>query len=240
MEQKQLLVVKNCSHEGPGLVADVARQYNVALDVRDLDRGAKLPDTLNCYCGVVILGGPDSANDATPKMRAELQFAHQLLKSPVPALGICLGLQVLVQAAGGAVAHCQEPERGFRDGAGNLFVMQRCVDPDTDKLARCMHEPRWEVFQLHGEQVELTADMLLLAAGEQCRNQFVRVTPRCWGLQCHIELTPELFIALLQHDPDLRRMDQDALRAEFDELWPVYRRRGQALLSAFLALCTQQ
>ena len=52
---------------------------------------------------MMVFGGPDSANDDTEKMKQELQRISEILDAEIPYLGICLGMQALVKAAGGTV-----------------------------------------------------------------------------------------------------------------------------------------
>lgn len=96
-----LLIVKNITREAPGLLARVLDEHNISYDVVDLDKGEPFPSPLT-YKALVVLGGPDSANDATDKMQQELDQVRAAFTAGLPYLGICLGLQVGVKAAGGA------------------------------------------------------------------------------------------------------------------------------------------
>nr|WP_287222515.1 gamma-glutamyl-gamma-aminobutyrate hydrolase family protein [Prosthecochloris sp.] len=62
---------------------------------------------------VVTLGGPQSANDTDRAMRRELENLKAILDKKIPYLGICLGMQTLVKAAGGNVITCPIKETGF-------------------------------------------------------------------------------------------------------------------------------
>src|SRR5437868_5153250 len=98
----ELLIVKNVSHEGPGLLDGIISEAGIAATVIDLDRGEAFPDPTP-YKALIVLGGPDSANDDTPKMTHELSQIKVALEAQIPYLGICLGMQTLVKAAGGQV-----------------------------------------------------------------------------------------------------------------------------------------
>jgi GMP synthase-like glutamine amidotransferase len=68
---EDVLIIKNISHEGPGLLADILTENNLSSRVVDLDAGEAFPDP-NGFKAVIVLGGPDSANDTTLKMQTEL------------------------------------------------------------------------------------------------------------------------------------------------------------------------
>ena len=94
---KSLTFVKNCSREGPGLLETFANERDIPFQIIDLETGVSLPDSAQCSA-VVILGGPASANDQSPVILSELNFARELLDKGIPVLGICLGLQILAKA----------------------------------------------------------------------------------------------------------------------------------------------
>lgn len=98
------------------------RDENVAFDLVDLDKGQEVP-ALDDYKALVVLGGPDSANDDTDKMTAELARIKEGLDAGIPYLGICLGLQTLVKAAGGKVVTVKVKEIGFIDPDDNQHTV---------------------------------------------------------------------------------------------------------------------
>src|SRR3954468_16146854 len=98
----RVLIVKNVTREGPGLLTGLLDHHEIGYDVVDLNRGDALPDPTS-YAALVVLGGPDSANDQTAKMATELPAVKKAVEAGMPYLGICLGLQVLVRAMGGKV-----------------------------------------------------------------------------------------------------------------------------------------
>jgi hypothetical protein len=62
-----VLIVKNISREGPGLLERILVEAGLTATVVDLDKGESFPSPLG-YKALVVLGGPDSANDTTDKM----------------------------------------------------------------------------------------------------------------------------------------------------------------------------
>ncbi|HHE07562.1 MAG TPA: type 1 glutamine amidotransferase, partial [Chlorobaculum parvum] len=82
----------------------------------------------------------------------------------------------------------------------------------------------------------LTSDMTLLATGDSCTNQVVRVGDNAWGLQCHFEMTPAMFDSWLGIDVALKTMNRDELLAEFEAISAEYAENGRSILLNFLAV----
>jgi GMP synthase (glutamine-hydrolysing) len=231
--RKDVLIVKN-SHEGPGLISRFLEEQGIGYRLVELGAREAFPDPEGC-AALVVLGGPDSANDETPKMTEELRRIREALSSGVPYLGICLGLQTLLKAAGGRVVRSPVKEVGFRGPDGSLFTVETTEegtrDPLLDGLGRSL-----KVFQLHGEMVELAPGMTLLAEGKFCRNQIVRAAPRAYGLQCHFELTRDMFESWLGEDPDLRLLDAEEMRKDLEVLGGEYESTGLRITANFFRL----
>ena len=92
------------------------------------------------------------------------------------------------------------------------------------------------VFQLHGETVELTSDMIVLATGKFCNNQIVKVADKAYGIQSHFELTSEMLTIWAEQDPDLIPIGKEKLIADFEKIEQSYTYIGQTLLHNFLKI----
>lgn len=231
---KRVLIAKNVTREGPGLFETVLKEKSIEYTVIDLEKGDNFPP-INNYSAAVVLGGPDSANDETEKMKNELVHIREVVESNIPYLGVCLGLQTLVKATGGKVVKGSIKEIGFIDPEGNNFTVELTEMGKKDPLFESLGH-RFNVFHLHGETVELTTDMELLGVGKFCRNQIVRVGTNAYGIQCHFELTPNMFETWINEDPDLLQLDQDELRANFEAIRNEYTRIGRRLFENFLKI----
>lgn len=228
----EVLIVQNISREGPGALAAVLNARELQYDVVDLSAGEVFPDPLD-YEAVIVLGGPDSANDPTPKMATELAQVKVAIEAGKPYLGICLGLQVLVKAAGGRVVQNAVKEIGFLDDTDEQYTVAFTENGQTDPLFTGLSSPL-SVFQLHGETVELTPAMTLLATAKDCHNQIVRVGEKAYGLQSHFELTSEMLEVWGAEDPDLQPIGLQTLRAHYAGIQASYDRIGAQLLNNFL------
>ncbi|AOS84139.1 glutamine amidotransferase [Chlorobaculum limnaeum] len=229
-----LLIVQNISHEGPGILEELLNEHEIAFERYDLSKGESLPDPSAC-AGMVVLGGPQSANDESAQITGELQAIRAALNAGVPYLGICLGLQLLVKAAGGEVLRCHRKEIGFREPDGEPFMVELTEAGKQDALFRNMPE-RLRVFQLHGETIAPLESMIVLAMGRGCENQIVRVGGNAWGLQCHFEMTPAMFESWIGIDDDLKTMNKNELLAEFNAISMEYAETGRAILLNFLEI----
>ena len=80
MNAEKLLIVKNSATEGPGIIEAILKEKSISYEIVELDKGSLFPSPKN-YSAVIVLGGPDSANDTTIKMKHELEKEPQL-KAP--------------------------------------------------------------------------------------------------------------------------------------------------------------
>jgi len=233
--QKKLLIIQNIGHEGPGLLLDIMHEQGIGFELCDLSKGELIPDT-HRFSGMVVLGGPQSANDTSGQILHELQCVRKAIKAGIPILGICLGLQLLVKAVGGMVVPCTIKETGFHEPGAEPYTVRLTPEGLRDQLFRNL-PGHLKVFQLHGETVVPTPETTVLATARECRFQALRIGSNAWGLQCHFELTRPMLESWTLTDPDLMAMDRKALLAEFDSLYAEYTETGRTILRNFLDAC---
>ena len=232
--EKRILIVKNISREGPGIIESLLQEQDINYTVIDLDQGEAFPPPQD-YSALVVMGGPDSANDTTEKMKLELERIKEALSLKIPYLGICLGLQTLVKAAGGKVIKNPVKEIGFKGPDAQAFTINLTKEGKKDRLFKGLGD-NFRVFQLHGETIELTENMKLLGTGKFCQNQIVKVGSNAYGIQCHFELTPGMFEVWLNEDADLLQLDKKQLQTEFNSFLDEYTLIGRKLLQNFLKI----
>jgi GMP synthase-like glutamine amidotransferase len=226
--------IQNMTHEAGGLFSSLTAKEKIPSASVDLYKGEKFPILVPGQA-VVILGGPDSANDTTPKILKELEAIRKCLRAGIPCLGVCLGLQLLVKAAGGTVFRNPVKEIGFRDPDGGWFEIQKTLVGKKDPLLEEIQDP-CKVFQLHGEAVGLTSSMVCLARGQFCENQIVKIQERAYGIQGHVELSEGLFGDWLVADRDLRKMNVAELRRDFAAVRLELKRSSEKLFKNFLKI----
>jgi GMP synthase-like glutamine amidotransferase len=230
--RRQVLIVKNISREGPGLLDLVLKEHEITSRQIDLSRGETIPDPAR-YSAVFVFGGPDSANDQTRKMQEELRTVKEICEREIPLLGVCLGMQVLIKANGGEVCSSPRKEIGWRDTEGNYFEVDVTEKGSAEPLLDGVNSP-FKVFQLHGETVRLRPDMTLLGKGKFCESQLVRVGRNAYGIQGHIELTPSMLDDWIDQDPDLQTLDSSTVKEDYRRIKTEYEQQGRKILTNFL------
>jgi len=231
---KPILIIRNVPRENPGLIEILLGEHKHKYQIIDFDNSTVIKSIEN-YCALIVLGGPDSANDSTTKMQNELTLIRKVIHLQIPYLGICLGFQTLVKAMGGKVIKCQTSETGFRDPKNNFFKVKLTSKGRTDKLFNNLSD-NFTVFQLHGETVQLTPLMTLLATGDFCQNQIVKIGETAYGIQSHFELTNDLLESWIIEDLDLQKLEADQLRSDFEAIKSDYQNTGRQLFSNFLTI----
>ena len=69
---KNVLIVKNSTLEGPGLIEYVLMENDICWDIIDIESGDKFPPLKN-YNAIFVLSGPDSVNDKTLRIYEEIK-----------------------------------------------------------------------------------------------------------------------------------------------------------------------
>ena len=232
--KKEILIIRNVPRENPGLLLEAIREAGIKYVITDAENLTEISSP-ESYGAVVVLGGPASANDKTDLIEYEISFIRKVLDSGIPYLGICLGLQLLVKAAGGLVVKSPVKEAGFRAPEGSKFSVNLTGIGRVEKLFEALNDSL-TVFQLHGETVVLNDTMELLATGEFCMNQVVRIGTNKYGIQCHFELDDELFDVWVKEDPDLLELNEDILKADYLAIRDEYQFTGRTLCNKFLKI----
>lgn len=177
-DKRPVLIVLHQERSSPGRVGQLLVEKGYRLDIRRPVLGDKLPSTLAKHAGVVVFGGPMSANDPDDFVKTEINWLDVPLREKRPLLGICLGAQMLVRQLGGKV-------QANTDGSTEIGWYPLHA---TEKGRMLMHWPRM-VYHFHREGFDLPHGAELLAQGDAYPNQAFRYGGHAWGLQFHAELT---------------------------------------------------
>jgi GMP synthase-like glutamine amidotransferase len=187
------LVIQHLAPEGPYLIAEALDTAGIAVELCQVFAGDQPPARLEGYDGLVVMGGPMSASsdDGFPTRTAEIGLLEEALEREVPALGVCLGAQLLAIAAGGKVYPGPEgPEIGWAP------VSLVTGEAERDALFRDL--PReLTVLHWHGDTFDLPPGATHLATSKTYPAQAFRAGPRAWGLQFHLEVDSSAIDAFL-------------------------------------------
>jgi GMP synthase (glutamine-hydrolysing) len=177
-DDRPVLIVLHQEHSTPGRVGQMLEARGLRLDIRRPALGQKLPETLAHHAGVVIFGGPMSANDTDDFVKYEIDWINVPLTENRPFLGICLGAQMLVKQLGGQV---------FGHHEGLTEIGWYPIEP-TEEGNKIIEWPRM-VYHFHREGFDLPNGATRLASGKVYENQAIRFGENAWGIQFHGELT---------------------------------------------------
>jgi GMP synthase (glutamine-hydrolysing) len=219
-----ILIVLHQEHSTPGRVGRALEQLGHALDVRRPRFDDPLPVTLRDHAGVVIFGGPMSANDDDDFIRREIDWIAVPLKENKPFLGICLGAQMCARRLGGRV---------YRHPQGHAEVGYYPIRPTA--AGRAVVDPWPEcVYQWHREGFDLPAGADLLAEGDLFEVQAFRYGPAAYALQFHPDVTHAMMHKWTTRGHERLAMPGARPRASHFEDRAVYDYIARAWLGAFL------
>jgi GMP synthase (glutamine-hydrolysing) len=212
---------------GTELFAPAVVEAGHRLDEWSFAAEAPPAQLLDSYDAVLVFGGSMHVDqdDQHPWLRDESDWLRVLLERPVPTLGICLGSQLLAQAAGARVGPLPEPELGWREVA---LTDAGAADPVLSALP-----PRFVALQWHHYGHELPDGAVALAHSSASLQGF-RLGDTCWGVQFHPEVTEPQLERWIGSKSDLPA-DPEALLTETRERIGDWNELGRSLCRSFLA-----
>lgn len=199
---RSALVIRHVPFEGLGWLRQALDRAGVVPLYFDIGQPIERRE-LDASSALILMGGPMSANDPDAWVRNELAAIEQALRRSQPVLGICLGAQLLAKALGARVYCNHVREIGW-------FPIEWTPDAAADALFHDFASPE-TVFHWHGETFDLPAGSAWLARSERCAHQAFRYGAHAYGLQFHLEVTPEMIADWMQQDAncgDVRELDQ--------------------------------
>lgn len=179
---KPVAIFRHAPIEGPGYFATYLERAGIPWCLIRIDAGEAVPGNPRAFSGLAFMGGPMSVHDDLPWIAPVLELIGSAARCGVPLLGHCLGGQLMAQALGGQVTRNPVKEIGW----GVVEVMDggpaRSWFGDTSSF---------EAFHWHGETFSIPPGAVRVLGGRYCENQAFALGPHL-GLQCHVEMTPEL------------------------------------------------
>lgn len=180
----RILVLQHIACEPPAVFEDVLRERGVPITRVEVDELQPIPDPRD-FSAVIAMGGPMSAydDDTLPWLCFERSAIRQAIDADMPVWGVCLGAQLLASALGARVHPAPRPEVGICPVTTTEAARDDVVFQDAP--------PRYRALQWHSDTFDLPAGSRLLAASDECPHQAF-VHRRAYGLQFHLEVTPDL------------------------------------------------
>lgn len=173
----KILSVQNISCETLGTLDQMFRSDGFEIEKIDAQNGS-VPATSKGYAAVVILGGPMAVYDNLPYLQQEQELIRDAMKNNTPVLGVCLGSQLIAQAAGGRVYKGKKKEIGL----SSVYV----TPASSNDIFRGVTDKTIKVFQWHGDTYDLPSNAKMLAYSDLYPQAF-RIGSAV-GIQFHLEV----------------------------------------------------
>lgn len=221
----RVLVIQHDDDKPLGRLEGPLRDEGLELDVRLASRDRV---ALEDHVALIALSSFADPVDETEMVTATRAAFAAALGEELPSLGVCLGAQLLAQAAGAAAGRCTE-EYGY---AGIQLTAAAARDPLFAGLP-----DRLEVFHAHGYGVSLAPGATALARTDNALQAF-HVPPAAWGLQFHPEPSVEIVDGWVAQHADFLRSngaDPERVAADARRLDAQARRVADAIVRGFAA-----
>ncbi len=177
-------IFRHSPTEGPGYFAIFLEQQGIPWKLIAIDEGENVPATADDFSGLCFMGGPMSVNDPLPWIDAVCALIRDAGAKNIPVIGHCLGGQLMSKALGGEVTRNPVKEIGWSNASsGNDALAKHWLGELTGKNNT--------VFQWHGETFSIPSGATRLLGNAYCANQMFVIGPHL-GMQCHVEMTPEM------------------------------------------------
>jgi GMP synthase (glutamine-hydrolysing) len=174
-----VLVVQHYPSADAGSLGDALVRQGLRLEIVRTDLGEMPPPELEDAVAFVSLGGMMFAGQQHehPFLARERALFRDAIEREVPALGVCLGAQILALELGARVGRQYPTEVGWR----RVRFTHGAEDPLTADLPA-----EATLFQWHYESFDLPDGATLLASSDSVPVHLFRAGS-AWGLQSHLE-----------------------------------------------------
>jgi GMP synthase-like glutamine amidotransferase len=183
--------VEHVPFETPGLIELWARERGHTVNRCRMHAGETLPSSED-FDFYVSMGGPMGVSDADriPFLSREMELMRLAVRADKPALGVCLGAQLLAAALGARVFKNAHREIGW-------MPVRKTGSP----AAFANFPQSLPVLHWHGDTFDLPEGAEHALQSEACKNQAF-VVRRAVGLQFHLEMTEDSLQNIIQNCRD--------------------------------------
>lgn len=258
------VILQHVAHEGPGRIVPIFRDYGIPTQIRRLYQGDEVPTDLEEIRMMILLGGSmsvaDIGNAKYPYLEKEVEVLKRLIAADRPVLGICLGAQLLAQAAGAKVYPNVKPGAKPEDppipapelGWGPITLpFPGGTEPMVAELTdgAMMFHWHYDTFDLPRLPPPANAPAsggppppsgnALLCSSKVCKNQAFRFKNRLFGFQFHFEFAEADIEAVVSAGrQDIQKVlgpdGEKTIRQETTKYFPRYSRLGERMLRNFV------
>jgi GMP synthase-like glutamine amidotransferase len=237
VREVRVLAIVHQPDAGPGVFLDAIDDAGAALHTWSVPTSAEPPDDPLGYDAVLAFGGamhPGQLQEH-PWLAQEVAVLGELLDDGVPLLGVCLGSELVAEAAGGTARRVETPEIGWYE--------VETTDEAADDLLLGPLAPGFKALEWHSYEASPPPDAVPLARSSGSLQAF-RVGERAWGIQFHAEVALGDFESWLddyRSDPDAIALglDPERLRLQTRSAIADWNRLGRGLCQRFLAAASR-
>jgi GMP synthase-like glutamine amidotransferase len=231
---KPVAIFRHSPTEGPGYFAIFLEQQGIPWELIAIDEYGGVPAEAKDFSGLCFMGGPMSVNDPLPWIEPVCTLIRDAVETNVPVIGHCLGGQLMSKALGGQITRNPVKEIGWSCAHGEDNTITRHWLGDHAGQ-------RSTVFQWHGETFSIPQGATRLLANGHCANQMFVFGPHL-GMQCHVEMTPEMIATWSEQwaDEAIAVADlpsaqtPETMLAETPDKLPVMRQLSNQLYSVWI------
>ena len=230
---KKILFIQHGETDKPGLLEESLCAGGIGMDIAHPYLGELLPASLESFSGLAVGGGGQGAYEAEkyPYLSKECDLIREAAHAGKPVLGLCLGAQLMASALGAPVRQGPRKEVGFFPITLDPIAK---YDPLLCDLPTDFVATHW-----HGDIFDLPAAGMRLASSAMTQNQLFRYGCGLYGLQFHLEMTPQIFEEMLVGSDDYLAeagADPEQLRQDAWRFLPPLRETAELVFSRWAAM----
>ncbi len=190
-----ILCITHADFETPGIILEWANQNAHKIKIIKPYKNENFSLNDNRYDFLIVMGGPQDANDLEkfPYLKEEIELIKKFSLENKKILGICLGAQLIGKSFGENAEKSPEKEVG-------VYPIQLTNEAKNDPLLKDFPNT-FLAIHWHNDMPGIKNDSTILASSEGCPRQIIKFAKNIYGFQCHLEITSDGIIEMINAAP---------------------------------------